>query len=155
MGKLNSLLSIEATTDADGRYVLGGLTPGRYLVQATLDDIWLSKSVLVEVKPSSYTDLDLTIGKPGSAISIQLTDSEGAPLKGATLLLERPTGPLADRCWPEKWISDGAGRVFIPTLEAGEHFVRLPADNSRHQFTVRPWQPPDPTELRIQVQAMR
>src|SRR5262249_44603773 len=48
-GRLAGALSVSATAQADGTFELAGLTPGRYSLQAALDDIWLSPSTVIEV----------------------------------------------------------------------------------------------------------
>jgi hypothetical protein len=43
--------------------------------------------------------------------------------------LMRPAGPLAELLWPTSFPIDGAGRAYLPALEAGEHTVRLGKDS--------------------------
>lgn len=64
--RLKKLLSVQATGDAGGDYVLAGLSPCTYNVQAALDDIWLSDTTTITVGDGKLADVDLNIGKPGA-----------------------------------------------------------------------------------------
>ncbi len=150
-GKLASMLSVDTTADADGRFVLSGLTPGRYEVQAALDDIWLSDTRAILVGPGDIADIVLDIGTPGGGTTIILSGVDGKPLKHTAVTLERPAGPLSRRCWPAEWWSDGVGRIFIPTMEAGKHRFHVQTDGSAHEFTVPPLPVKDAGEVRIEV----
>ena len=58
-GLVGGLCRQEVSADADGNFELAGLTPGTYQLQATLDNIWLSKSVRVMVdRRSSGVEAD-------------------------------------------------------------------------------------------------
>ncbi len=137
-GPLNPLLSLRTTADADGRFTLAGLTPGTYQVQATLDEIWLSETTTITVGADQLADLKLNIGTPGGPAAIVLRGPNDAPLVDYAITLDCPAGPLARQYWPAEWRSDGAGRVFIPPLEAGKHCFHIRADGSTHELTVPP-----------------
>jgi hypothetical protein len=125
-GKLNDLLSVEVSADADGCFELSGLTPGRYRVQAAMDGIWLSSSVLLTVKAGDKPKpLTLAIGEPGPASEIRLVDRRGKPILDRTLSVVRPAGPLTDRLWPARLAADGAGLIRLPPLETGTHKLRI------------------------------
>jgi hypothetical protein len=121
---LDHLLDVETTADLDGHFTLAGLTPGSYLVQAALDDIWLSPSTAVHVMEHNPKPIELNISAPGSPIVVKVFDKAGKPRIGETLTIDRPAGPLAESLWPHEWISDGLGVVNIPTLEEGKHVLR-------------------------------
>ena len=150
-GKLSGLLSVQTVADADGNFVLTGLTPGAYKVQAVLENIWLSDAAGVRVDDGQAADLELAIGSPGGAVNVLVTGADGKPLAGGRLTIERPEGPLAKLCWPDEWVSDGAGRVYIPTLEAGRHVLHVKSDGSTHAFTVPPLPDDKTTEVMVQV----
>jgi protocatechuate 3,4-dioxygenase beta subunit len=142
-GKLDAMLSVETTADADGRFALVGLTPGTYQLQAAMDDLWLSETRTLVVGSEELADVNLDIGSPGGAIAVVLTDASGSPLRNHRVMLDRPTGPLAIRCWPAEWQSDGAGRVYVPTLEVGKHRLHVKGDSSIYEINV----PPLPTDV--------
>ena len=152
-GDLNPLLSVETTADADGRFVLSGLTPGVYDVQAAMDDIWFSQTNTVVVGSQPLAGLTLNVGAPGGATYVLLTSADGATLKGEAITLDRPAGPLAKRFRPAEWRSDGAGRIYIPTLEAGTHRFHVKADDSTHEIVVPPLPVEGTKEMRVQVRS--
>jgi hypothetical protein len=121
---VGSLLSVEATAQADGAFELAGLTPGVYRVQAALDDLWLSPAVDLVVSDRDPMPVMLSIPAPGGPAWISVVDSSGAPVPGRAVVVERPAGPLTERLWPTSFLTDGAGAVYLPALEAGRHIVR-------------------------------
>jgi hypothetical protein len=124
--RLNDLLSVRATVQPDGSFELAGLTPGRHLVQAALDGIWLSNSIELIVDPQQPTPpLQFDIRAPGHPSSICLQNADGVIVPGATLTVDRPTGPMTT---PYILTADGAGIVHIPALEAGRQTYRTSLD---------------------------
>lgn len=117
LGNLDGLLSVRTTAAEDGSYELAGLTPGKYTVQAALDDVWLSASRPLEVRDQPFP-MTLAIGEPGPPIDVQLTAE-------ADLTIDRPPGPLQEELWPESFRPDGAGVVHVPAVEAGEHVLHI------------------------------
>lgn len=117
-------LSVETNADADGYFALNGLSPGRYEIQAVLDDIWLSAPVTIEVNDPGHapTPVHLRIAAPGAPVVIRVRDENGNAREGIAIELDR-TGPLAG-LWPQEWVSDGAGVIYFPTLESGGHILR-------------------------------
>ena len=103
---------------------------------------WLSETTTFAVGAEPLADVSLNIGTPGGVAVILLRGADGALLAGQAITLDRPAGPLARQCWPTEWQSDGAGRVYIPTLEAGKHRFHVKADGSVHELVV----PPLPTK---------
>ena len=124
-GKLAGALKVLATPQPDGTFSLAGLTPGRYLVQAVLDGIWLSPSVAIEVGQHDPADISLDIGEPGGPVQVHVTDGSGKPILGCKVFIDRPMGPLAASVWPAFFRTDGGGNVYIPALEVGEHTVHV------------------------------
>jgi hypothetical protein len=152
-GRFDPLLSVQADADADGKYLLAGLTPGTYQVQAVLDDLWLSPSTMITVGDKELPGLDLDIGAPGCATVVLLADSAGRPVVGRSITIDRQAGPLSQMCWPAQWTSDGAGRIYIPTLEVGRHTIHLQPGGMSYEFTVLPASASAPTELKLTVPA--
>lgn len=127
-GKLNALLSVEATAQADGSFELAGLTPGTYRVQAARDGIWLSESRQITVEGGT-SRLDFDIKGAGAPTILRLSDADRQPLAGQTLILMRPPGPLTERLWPESVTTDAKGAVRLEGLEAGAHQLKLKRAN--------------------------
>jgi hypothetical protein len=145
---LNSALSLETTADAQGYFQLAGLTPGTYLVQAVLDDIWLSSVVTVHVSEEKLTPVHVDIPAPGTPVRLELRDPSGKPLAGQAITLDR-TGPLA-YLWPNRLISDDLGSIYIPTLEAGRHTIHVSGVSKALTFDV-PTLPGPPIVVRLKT----
>ena len=99
-GVLDGALGLETTAQADGRFELHGLTPGRYAVQAARDGIWLSRAIELTVGP----DKDPRPLRPGlprarHPVTLQVVDREGRPVADHPIGLVRPQGPFAS-LWP-------------------------------------------------------
>jgi hypothetical protein len=121
---LQPYLSLETTADSEGHFVLSGLTSGDYVVQASLDNIWLSPAVPFHMGTAKPPSFQLAIALPGAPLYLKLRDGSGKPLPGAKVTVER-NGPMAD-LWPTSWTAGGKGLVFIPTLETGWQTIRIP-----------------------------
>ena len=148
-GTLNSALSLTADADAEGRFTLAGLTPGTYLVQASLDDIWLSSPVRVVVPARNPLALNLSIALPGVPVVVHLLDPQGKLVVGKSIEFDHP-GPLSS-LWPRQWTSDAAGVVFIPTLETGRHSIRVTGSSTSVNIDVPPLPgPPERIQIRTQ-----
>jgi hypothetical protein len=142
--RLDDLLSVEAMAQEDGSFELAGLTPGRYRIQAALDDLWLSDTLAVEVKDKDFGPLTLVIGAPGTAVRLKFVDQLGKPRAGLEVVIHPPTargqderethdkriGPLGARLWPKQWMADGAGELYVPSLTVGTWEVQ--ADRTWH-----------------------
>ena len=150
-GMLNPALSLETTADPEGRFQLAGLTPGRYLVQAALDEIWLSPAVEQQVGERDPAPIALAIPAPGAPVRIRLLDRAGRPAIGARLTLDRPAGPLAATLWPALFEADGAGVIQIPTVEAGRQTVRAEGSDNPVGFDVPALPAKAPVEVSITV----
>jgi protocatechuate 3,4-dioxygenase beta subunit len=123
-GGLNDILSIETTAQSDGSFTLSGLTPGKYVVQAALGDIYLSAARTITVTDQgTIAPLSLDIPEPGKAQVVELgRQSAGAR---AYLVDAPPPGPLSERHRPAYYIADGAGRLRLEGLPVGRHRLRL------------------------------
>jgi hypothetical protein len=146
-GILNAALSIETTADAKGNFVLSGLTPGSYHVQATLDDIWMSAVTTLRVANEKLRPIHIAIPPPGAPVQITLVDRDGKPDIGHAATLDR-TGPLA-HFWPEKLRPDGAGLIYIPTMESGLHILHVGGVPKPVKIRVPPV-PAAPVTVRVQ-----
>jgi protocatechuate 3,4-dioxygenase beta subunit len=78
-------------TDANGRFSIDNLEPGRYVLQASHDDYTSpdhlsgARSGIVILAPGQHTD-DVVISlTPGGALAGRVTDETGSALSGATL----------------------------------------------------------------------
>jgi hypothetical protein len=149
-GFLNAALSVQATADAAGNFTLAGLTPGTYQLQAALDEIWLSPAVTVRVADRDPAPVNLAIAALGAPLVVHLEDRSGKPVIGGPIAVDQPAGPLAEALWPGVWTADGAGIVFIPTLEAGLHTLRGPNSARPTQVHV-PALPASPVEVRMTI----
>ena len=120
-GLLNAALSIETTADAEGNFILAGLTPGNYHVQAALDDIWMSPVTVIRIGDEMLPPLHIAIPAPGAPVQMRIVCCDGKPDVGRAVKLNR-SGPLS-HLWPEELRSDGAGLIYIPTMESGVHIL--------------------------------
>lgn len=130
-GRLNDLLSLDATCQPDGTFTLNGLTVGTYRVQAARDGIWLSASQAVTVGDGPLPPLTLNIAPVGQPITLHLSPGEAVSL-------DRPAGPLTDLLWPSTVRADGIGDLRLDGLEAGHHFVQPDTSGPRILFDVPP-----------------
>lgn len=146
---MNSALSVTATAEADGHFTLAGLTPGAYLIQASLDEIWLSPEISVRVSDKNPKPIRLDIPGPGVPLRIQLLNSAGKPAGGKSIEIDR-TGPLAT-LWPSQWTSDVAGWIYVPTLEAGPHRIRVQGVSQPVSVQIPPL-PAKPVEIHLRVE---
>ena len=149
--RLDRMLDIQTTAQEDGSFELAGLTPGRYVIQAALDDIWLSPSVTVDVSERPPGPLTLTIPTPGGPALVKVVGSDGKPLRGRAVTVDRPAGPLAALLWPAEFKTDGAGEARIPALEAGRHTVRVKGTDVSAEVVVTPLPAEPPVEVQLRV----
>ena len=142
----------EATADPDGRFRFSGLAPGRYLVQAARDSLWLSKAVPVLIEPGKDADpIDLDIPEPGGPVVLDLVDGQDRPIPDLSFAIRRPEGPLA-RALPMTHRTDGRGSALVRGLEAGSHSLVADGDSEPHGFAVPPARlGGTPQAIRIQV----
>jgi protocatechuate 3,4-dioxygenase beta subunit len=145
---LSPALSVTTTADADGRFTLTGLTPGTYLVQAALDEIWLSSVVTLHVSDGPMQAIHLVVPSPGTAVRLELREPSGKPLIGHSVTVER-SGPLA-YLWPHELISDGSGSIEIPTMESGQQTIRVSGRSKPVEFRVSAL-PALPVVIRLRI----
>jgi hypothetical protein len=135
-GVLDGPLSVEAIVQADGRFVLRGLTPGPYQVQAARDGIWLSRSTTLKIASGEKpADLTLDIPEPGAAIKLVLVDEISRPAGRRRIKLTRPEGPLRE-LWPDDLFTGADGTVILRGLEAGTHQLAIEGEIAPRAFQV-------------------
>jgi protocatechuate 3,4-dioxygenase beta subunit len=136
-GVLDSVLSHQLSPGIDGKFRFKGLTPGRYLVQAARDGIWLSKSVELRLDANQNPPpIVLEIPAPGEAITLEFVDPKGNPFANRVVTLIRPEGPFA-ATWPPNLRTDAGGRMIFRSLEAGSHTATIEEASERATFAVR------------------
>ncbi len=135
-GPTATALNLEATTQSDGSFRFRGLTPGRYLVQAARDGIWLSASVEMVIEPGKVPPaLALDIPEPGATMRIEVINPRGQSMAGRTLTLVRPSGPLAV-LWPTTFRTDSRGHLILQGLEAGPQSLLVAGKPEPEQLLV-------------------
>jgi hypothetical protein len=136
-GVLDGVLSHRLSPGLDGRFRFNGLTPGRYLVQAARDGIWLSKSVELRLEANQAPpSIVLEIPAPGEPVALEFVDPQGKPFADRAVTVIRPEGPFA-ATWPPILRTDAAGRIIFRSLEAGSHTAIVEDARDRATFTVR------------------
>lgn len=139
-GTLNGYFSIDTSADAFGNFELKGLTPGAYIVQATMDGIWLSPGVKINIRAEvlEVPPLVLDIGEPGVPSIVKCVRADGTPAVGIQATIARLAGPLADQLWPGRLVADGAGNLLVPPLEVGNHELRLDGQATGSVLSIPP-----------------
>ncbi|MCB9913831.1 MAG: carboxypeptidase regulatory-like domain-containing protein [Planctomycetes bacterium] len=82
----------EATSGADGSFVVTGLSVGAHVVQATAPGYAGSRVDGVEVRATAGEPLELRLAR-GVLVTVVVTGPDGAPLAGAGARLERTDAP--------------------------------------------------------------
>ncbi len=135
-GDADAALSLATTADAQGHFILRGLTPGRYEVQAARDGIWLSPSVALAVEAGKpIPELALDIPEPGAPVVVELVDRTGRAVPQRPLTVARPRGPLA-ALWPAALQTDSAGRLTLWGLETGTHSIQIAGEPAPRRLQV-------------------
>ena len=133
---LDKILGLETTAQADGRFHLGGLTPGKFSIQAARDGIWLSRSVeLTIADDKDPLAIALDIPEPGRAIELHVVDRDGRPASGRPIGLVRPDGPLAS-LWPATLHTGPDGILTLRGLEVGRHALLIGEAKERHEIKI-------------------
>jgi hypothetical protein len=136
-GVLDGVLSHQLSPGLDGRFRFNGLAPGRYLVQAARDGIWLSKSVELRLEANQAPpSIVLEIPAPGEPVTLEFVDPQGKPFADRAVTVIRPEGPFA-ATWPPILRTDAAGRIIFRSLEAGSHAAIVEDARDRATITVR------------------
>jgi hypothetical protein len=135
-GMFDKFLSLEMTAQAGGQFHLGGLTPGKFSIQAARDGIWLSRSVELTIADDRDPPaIALDIPEPGRPIELHVVDREGRPAAGRPIGLVRPDGPLAS-LWPATLHTGPGGILTLRGLEAGRHSLLIGEAKEPHEIAV-------------------
>jgi RNA polymerase sigma factor (sigma-70 family) len=116
-----------ATTDAQGRYLLRGLSEGEGRVEASTEDRPPAlKSGLALASGSALKNVDLTL-RAGTTIEGMVTDASGAPLAGAKVRaaseMTRVIGEDAPSDPDRRATTDERGRFALRGLAPGSYAV--------------------------------
>ena len=129
--------SVATTAQADGRFALHGLTPGRYVVQATRDGIWLSRGLELTIdRRQGPAPLALDVPEPGPPVTLQVVDREGRPVADQPIGLVRPEGPLAS-LWPASLRTDPDGTLTLRGWKRAGTRSSSAIEKERHEIAVR------------------
>jgi hypothetical protein len=134
-GKLSSYLSEEVSVDADGRFDLPAVTPGRYLCQACLDKLWLS-NVLELNASGDHDEVRLDILPPGGPARLRFLDSDGLPIQQGQIDVDWPDGPLTLRLHSEPLRTDGDGWLTLDGCARGTARVRVHNESKWHEILI-------------------
>lgn len=154
-GKLDDLLSVHLTANADGSYELAGLTPGEYQVQAAIDNIWISGHQSVKVPDGKEWELNLNfdIPKLGGLAQYRLIDQSGKPAAHLRLRLLDPkfTGPLGTSLRPWPLQTDATGILHLEGFCAGDLQIETQDGAPLKGITIPPIGEPmeEPSAVRI------
>lgn len=145
--RVRQLCSLTAGVDARGRYRLGGLTPGTYEVQASLDGIWFSESIRIHVSDQDPQPLNFIIPEPGDRFPVRCISESGEALEGISVRPDLPAGPLthAIQQWP--WPTDHRGIVCLEGMSAGSREIRIGEPAMTMEVKVRPLSSASPYEI--------
>lgn len=108
---------VSARTDSSGRFVLSGLLPGPYQVEAS-GFAGESDRVLVE---AGAAHVELHLGRLGT-VEVETTDERGSPVAGARVRLFGPAQV------PLEGTTDAAGRLRLADLPPGSYWVEARAE---------------------------
>ena len=140
LGKLDSVLSVIGTANADGSYELKGLTPGAYEVQAAIDGIWLSRPQSLEVPEGKVwtKKVDFDVPPIGDVAQYLLEQKNGQPLieRKVRLLAPEFSGPLAEALRTPEMYTDASGLLYLEGMAAGEHKLLVDGYDSEVTITV-------------------
>jgi len=119
-----SLAAVRALTvfDADGRYVLDRIRPGRYVV--TFGAKGYAPGFDRELEIQGETRADAALGRGASLHGVVRDEKTHAPIEGAKVSLEgRAPGGEATTALLALSVSDGAGRFELTGLAPGERSI--------------------------------
>jgi hypothetical protein len=118
-----------ATPDADGKFRFEDVTPGSYVITASLEGVGQASTQVV-VTDSDNTGLSISIAQNSGSIKVTVSKLNGTPVSGsafALLSLATPDGSpvdLGENYQGFFMLADGASQT-IPTVEPGTYTVVL------------------------------
>ncbi|WP_165066184.1 carboxypeptidase-like regulatory domain-containing protein [Paludisphaera rhizosphaerae] len=140
-GSLADAFSREVVAEPDGRFRLPELGPGKYLVQAVRDEIWLSKAIPLVVESGKEAGpVEVDIPEPGATVALEVVDGRDHPVPGLSLSIVRPEGPLAPSL-PISFRVDERGTVTLRGLETGRQTLLIDGGPKPNGFIVDPARP--------------
>ncbi|WP_163988832.1 carboxypeptidase-like regulatory domain-containing protein [Pyxidicoccus caerfyrddinensis] len=115
----DSPMGLETVTDTEGRYRLGPVEPGTWAFALQADRYVDPPERLTRTLAPGMGPLDFTLAR-ASAITGNVTDAEGRPVRGVELFLMRPTSDDDERQLETSTDEDGR---FVLDAEAPGDFV--------------------------------
>jgi len=126
------------STDADGRFVFNGVTPGRYVVMVSRDgyvsnraDNFRLRGELLSVAPGQHVNDIVVRLLPDGAIAGHLINEAGKPLRDVSVLAMKSSYPHGRRELQDvaHAVTNDAGEYRIESLAPGKYYIRtkLPA----------------------------
>ncbi len=154
-GLAHETLRVETSFDAEGRYRIEGLNPGRFVVSVSAEGLAPSEDRELQIA-GPVTQADFELGPGGSVVGSVFSAGTETPIVGAKLSLEgRLAGSRSETAVPisSVAITDGAGRFVLGGLAPGEHSVLVAAAEHHGRiagpFAVRGSESVGPTRIEL------
>ncbi len=121
------------STDADGRFVFNGVTPGRYVVVVSRDgyvsnraDNFRLRGELLSVAPGQHVNDIVVRLLPDGAITGHVTNEAGKPLRDVSVLAMKSSYPHGRRELQDAAhaVTNDAGEYRIESLAPGKYYIR-------------------------------
>ncbi len=114
----------ETTTDADGKYVLANLAPGRYALKASAEGYVPQVQDGLELRAGEEKRVDFSLRRAEARFGViegQVTNREGTPIAGATVAVV--VGPT-----PRSVTTNEEGRYRMAEMLPGEYKLQATKD---------------------------
>ena len=134
-GKIDPYLSQVVTAEADGRFDVASLTPGRYVCQAALENLWISPAAELDLFQDTL-DLKFDIPAPGAPAPVRFLLRAGLPLRQQQIEVDWLPGPLTTRLHSDPLFTDAEGWVTFDGCSRGTARVRIHGGKNWHEITV-------------------